>query len=406
MKVYGEQLKVHEEARVLIIEGSASPPAFVRNLILGLASHPLIRVAVLTKKAAIKSLSGVPILASDFERFTSVRIVSWLAVEFVRRPGRMLEAMRLTTPARTSREWLKRWYRTGLILSFEPSILHFQWATHIDAYSRLILARRFKCVVSLRGSQINIRPIVDLQVNELYRKLFPECYFHAVSEAMKRRVLRYGVSEDHVKVIYSFVPQSFFDAYDAARSEKEQPLRVLSIGRCHWIKGYWYAIEAIKLLRAKGINVHYTMVLQGGPTQEILYQIEDRDLKDHVTILDGIRHFEVINLMKQHDVLLLSSVEEGIANVVLEAMALGLPVISTNCGGMREIVMDGETGWLVPIRNPLAISDALERFMHLSDADVLVVRRKAHQLVKAKCSANANSDTFADWYASIVCGNQ
>lgn len=394
--------RLHKKVRVLIIEGSASPPSFVRNLIFGLARHPMVHVAVLAKSGATKYLPDITVLKSDFKKFSRVRVISRLVVECLTRPGRIAKAVRLTTPARSFKEWLKGCYRIVLILSFNPEILHFQWATHAGPYLRLVQEGRFKCVVSLRGSQINVRPIVDPLVNELYRKIFPKCHLHAVSGVMKDKVIKYGVAQEHIKVIYSSVPKSFFDAYDDCSVVKGKPLKILSIGRFHWIKGYWYAIEGVNLLRHRGMEVHYTMVLKGGPSQEILYQISDRGLRDVVSIIDGIPYSEVTEFMKRHDVLLLSSVEEGIANVVVEAMAVGLPVISTDCGGMREVVIDGETGWLVPIRNSVAIADALEKFMLLSDADIFSIRRKAHALVKSKFSAERNVQLFCDWYADIA----
>jgi colanic acid/amylovoran biosynthesis glycosyltransferase len=143
-------------------------------------------------------------------------------------------------------------------------------------------------------------------------------------------------------------------------------------------------------------------VLQDGPTEEILFQIEDRGLKDHVKILNGVSHAKIVQFMKQNNVLLLPSLEEGIANVVLEAMAMGLPVITTDCGGMREIVIESETGWMVPIRNPSAMANALEKFTQLSSIEVGSVRRKAHELVKEKCSTQHNLETFCNWYRQIV----
>ena len=63
--------------------------------------------------------------------------------------------------------------------------------------------------------------------------------------------------------------------------------------------------------------------------------------------------------MRSFDVLLLPSLNEGIANVVLEAMAIGVPVISTDCGGMSEVVILDTTGWLLPVRDSKAIAKGL-----------------------------------------------
>ena len=66
--------------------------------------------------------------------------------------------------------------------------------------------------------------------------------------------------------------------------------------------------------------------------------------------------------MQDFDLLILPSLNEGIANVVLEAMALGIPVISADCGGMSEVVLPNETGWLVPVRDSEAMGEAIIEF--------------------------------------------
>ena len=66
--------------------------------------------------------------------------------------------------------------------------------------------------------------------------------------------------------------------------------------------------------------------------------------------------------MLSADLFLLPSVEEGIANVVLEAMALGVPVITTDCGGMREVLKDGSNGKIVSVRDTDAMVDAIMEF--------------------------------------------
>mgnify|MGYP000865031747 CR=1 FL=1 len=74
---------------------------------------------------------------------------------------------------------------------------------------------------------------------------------------------------------------------------------------------------------------------------------------------------------------LLSSIEEGIANVCIEAMALGIPVISTDCGGMAELITNKETGFLVPVRNAQAIASAILEFKITDEKEVNTLRAKA-----------------------------
>ncbi|MCB9276519.1 MAG: glycosyltransferase [Lewinellaceae bacterium] len=105
-------------------------------------------------------------------------------------------------------------------------------------------------------------------------------------------------------------------------------------------KGYHYALDALRFLLHKGYNIHYT-IIAGGLSEEIHYQIKYLQLEDYTSIIPGLPQTEVFKKMAEADIFLLPSVEEGIANVVLEAMVIGLPVVSSDCGGMAEVVEDG-----------------------------------------------------------------
>ena len=68
-------------------------------------------------------------------------------------------------------------------------------------------------------------------------------------------------------------------------------------------------------------------------------------------------------MFQQASLFVLSSVHEALPNVVLEAMAAGLPVVATRVGGLPELVAPGETGWLVPPRDPAALAAALSQLL-------------------------------------------
>ena len=102
------------------------------------------------------------------------------------------------------------------------------------------------------------------------------------------------------------------------------------------------------------------------------------------------------------DVLLLPSLGEGIANVVLEAMSLGLPIISTDCGGMAEVVKHKETGWLIPMRSSSAIVEAVIDFDKTSSEDLKAMTKSAFELVKKEFDNDCNIEKFIRLYESVV----
>ena len=106
--------------------------------------------------------------------------------------------------------------------------------------------------------------------------------------------------------------------------------------------------------------------------------------------------------MATSNLLLLPSLNEGIANVVLEAMAMSLPVISSDCGGMSEVVKHRETGWLVPIRNPKAIADAVIDYSQTSNKELSNIVKNANELIKSEFNTKENIAQFINLYKSVM----
>jgi colanic acid/amylovoran biosynthesis glycosyltransferase len=178
------------------------------------------------------------------------------------------------------------------------------------------------------------------------------------------------------------IDQSFFEAFDREVNPNRTPMAIISVGRFHWQKGYAYALRAVHQLKQNNIDFRYTVVAGEEIPEEILFLVHQLDLAEHVTFIDKVPHHRIPQEMKRYSILLLPSLVEGIANVVLEAMAVGLPVISTRCGGMEEVVFDQETGWLVPIANPTAIADAIVDFSKTSDEKLKTIRVNAFNRVR------------------------
>ena len=97
------------------------------------------------------------------------------------------------------------------------------------------------------------------------------------------------------------------------------------------------------------------------------YQIEDLGLQKNVKLTRALPFEYVQEQIKHSNVLVLPSVEEGIANVVLEAMTTGTLVVSTDCGGMDEVIEDGVNGYLVPVRDSKVLAEKLQHVMTLPD---------------------------------------
>ena len=104
---------------------------------------------------------------------------------------------------------------------------------------------------------------------------------------------------------------------------------------------------------------------QGELRESLERQIKDHHLEKHV-LLAGFRP-DVLSVHKAFDIFVMSSVTEGLGTSLLDAMAAGKPIVATNTGGIPEVVVDGETGLLVPPRDHEAMADAIVRLMKEPD---------------------------------------
>lgn len=283
------------------------------------------------------------------------------------------------------------------VLWHQPDIFHLQWAKGLSDW---IWVKDFniKLVLSLRGAHINYSPIADKKLAMMYRENFPKVNsFHAVSKAIAEESLQYAAKMENIKVIYSGLNLDQFKTETKTASDK---MKILSIGRPHWKKGYTYALDAFKILKDKNVDFQYTIV--GGASDiELVYQVHDLNLQDHVVLLNQMSLQEVKNRINASDVLLLPSVEEGIANVALEAMALKTLVLTTDCGGMNEAITDGESGFVVPIRNSKKMAEKILSINALSQEELTKIKENAYQKINEQHRESTMVDQMIELYNNL-----
>src|SRR5690606_30820887 len=120
-------------------------------------------------------------------------------------------------------------------------------------------------------------------------------------------------------------------------------------------------------------------------------------LEVHVSRCGRLTPAEVRSRLQQADAFLLSSLSEGISNAVLEAMACGLPIVTTDCGGMREAVSDGVEGFVVPTRDPQAMAEALHR-LATAPARARAMGRVGRERVCREFTLRNQAQDFATLY--------
>jgi len=284
------------------------------------------------------------------------------------------------------------------ILYYQPEIFHLQWAKGIADW---VWVKEFdmKLVVSLRGAHINYTPVSEPKYAEIYKKYFPLVDgFHAVSNAIAEEALKYNISKEKTRVVYSGLNLNKIEFRISKKQENE--IQIISVGRSHWKKGYNYALDAMRILKKENIKFKYTIV-GIGLNEELYFQKTQLGLEDDILFIEKLTFEEVVDKIRKSAILLLPSVEEGIANVVLEAMALGTLVVSTNCGGMAEVIKDNSNGYLVPVRDSEAIAKAVKKVLMLNDAQRETMIVKAREYIEENHSEQKMINEMQNLYDKL-----
>ena len=389
---------------VAIYSGNIPSTTFIENLIEGLSESGL-GIYLFGKQARDVSYKGdVKIFSTPVSDLKLVIFVMKESLKLLFKDSQLF--FKSFRKIRSRKKKLKIFFtEAGAILPIlnnPPDIFHIQWAKTVEQYPELFELLNCKFVLSLRGAHINYSPLNDINLANAYRKTFPIIDgFHAVSEAIGNESIKYGADKAKIKVIHSSVREDLLKK-SAELYKKGKPLKIISIGRYHWKKGYHYALDAMKALKDDGVNFKYTLVAQGEIPEEILFMLDEYKLHDDVEVMKGMSYEKLIEKLQQSHLLLLPSVEEGIANVVLEAMATGVPVITTDCGGMSEVVKENINGYLIPVRNPRLILEKIKEFISANSDFKASMIIKAKRTISEEFSRENQINDFKNFYYSLT----
>ncbi len=245
--------------------------------------------------------------------------------------------------------------------------IYFPWNSAAIAYQPLY-ELGIPVVVSCRGSQVNIRPHTPGQegyTRQLTESLRGAAAVHCVSADIQREAVALGAQAVKTVVIRPAVDPDFFTPSLERTANKQ--FTIVTTGGLVWLKGYEVALLALRQLVESGVDAAYHIIGDGPERQRLLFTIQDLGLEGRVVLHGRLTPPQVRDALQRADVFLLASHSEGIANAALEAMSCALPVVTTDCGGMREAVTDGLQGFVVPVRDPQAMTLALDKLSRLPE---------------------------------------
>lgn len=249
----------------------------------------------------------------------------------------------------------------------------------------------------------------EIYVNPaLLRERIREAVFAVTCTEYNRRHLRAQLGKRATRRLVRL-----YHGMDLGRAREIGPGRVgrdtrfvLSVAQLWERKGLRYLVEACAQLRDRGTDVRCEIVGEGPQRDELQALIDRLGAGDRVVLTGALPFPEVVERYRRASVFVLPCIvteegdRDGIPNVILEAMASGLPVISTPVSGIPEVVRDRETGLAVPQRDAGAIAVAVEQLLG-DPALATGMAERAAQLVRAEFDLDRNVDRLLEQFRVV-----
>lgn len=201
--------------------------------------------------------------------------------------------------------------------------------------------------------------------NSVYRELFRDAdYLLAPGEYFRKLVLELGCPKDKISVSGISIDCKRFK-FKQRKKPSDGVLKIVFVGRLAEEKGVEYAIRAISILKKQHYNVEFLIVGNGVLKDALARLCRDLSIEKSVIFLGAKSHDELVEILKTAHLFVTPTASEitgdkkRIPSVLKEAMATGLPVVSTNHTGISEWVEDGVCGFLVPARDAKALAERL-----------------------------------------------
>ncbi|NRB40944.1 MAG: glycosyltransferase [Pseudomonadales bacterium] len=221
-----------------------------------------------------------------------------------------------------------------------------------------------------------------------------------VSQAGLDAYKKEGLFSTEDILLYNGVESTFFVSLDSLpRRGNNRCLKLLCVAKYRPQKNLTGLIDACSLLKNKGINFSLEIAGDGELFDEIDQYRAKSDVANEIKLI-GLRS-DIRELMKKADAVVLSSHYEGLPMVLIEAAAVGTLIVSTDVGGIAEIVIDGDTGFLVKEGDMVAFADALERTAKVDASSYKYMSCKAIIHAKEKFNLDSVVEHWQKVYASV-----
>lgn len=294
------------------------------------------------------------------------------------------------------RKRLKSLVANHFILTHKVDWLHFGFGTMALGRENVAAVVGAKMAVSFRGFDIGIYP---LKHPHCYVALFRKTdKIHVISDDISNLLLQQGFERELIiSKITPAIDPSFFLEKEIKQFSK---LELATVARLHWKKGLEYTLEALSILKKEGIDFQYTVIGDGPERERLLFATHQLGLEKNITFAGKLTPDEIKVKLSKASLYLQYSIQEGFCNAALEAQAMGSLCIVSDAEGLSENVLNNQTGWVVPKRNPELLAEKIKEVILLSEEKKLDISQNAIRRVRSKFNIQKQTQEFVDFYTN------
>lgn len=216
-------------------------------------------------------------------------------------------------------------------------------------------------IISLRGSDVpgysERFTFLYAFITPLIKKIWKNAQFvFANSEGLKELALR-SKPEHTIGVIYNGIDVAEFRPQPEIKNAGK--FEVICVSRVTPRKGIRFLVQAMKILAEKGTDAHLSVIGDGNELESLKNLARALEIQDKVSFLGLVPHEKLAAHYAAADVFVLPSLNEGMSNTMLEALASGLPIVATDTGGTKELVTAGENGFIVKMKDQFDLAEKI-----------------------------------------------
>ncbi|MBD1372175.1 glycosyltransferase family 4 protein [Hazenella sp. IB182357] len=252
-----------------------------------------------------------------------------------------------------------------------------------DGYAGALLKKQFQVPVisTIHGSDIMLYPYRSKRVyHKTIEALNQNDQVITVSRRLEEEALRLA-PDANVKTIYNGFDHMHFKPVETAIARENvgypgKDKRIVYVGNLLPVKGVEYLLQAFQTLEPRKNGYHLYLVGEGPLRSKLMDQVKALGIEANTTFVGRKPYQDIPMWINSADIMVLSSLSEGLPSILLESMGCGKPMIATDVGGIKEVLQDGKTGYLVESKNPNQLAarlrDALQnrenKLKHMEEA--------------------------------------